>query len=285
MIRIRTTRKLNRSLQGNVVNLIFVSALAYLMLVPMLFVINNAFKPLDELFLFPPKIFVQNPTLDNFRDLLQLMGNSYVPVSRYLFNTVFITAAGTLFHVLCASVAAYVLEKHRFPGKQLFFSAVVTSLMFSAEVTGIPNFMMMSKLGLIDTHYALILPAVSAPLGLFLMKQFMAGVPDAVIEAAKIDGCGELALIFRIVMPMVRPAWLTLIIFSVQNLWNQTGGVFIRTETLKTLPFALEQIIASGIVRAGTGAAVGLILMIVPVAVFIVSQRYVLDTMSTSGLK
>src|SRR5690606_16311462 len=135
-----------------------------------------------------------------------------------------------LFHVLFASVAAYVLEKHRFPGKHLFFSVVVTSLMFSAEVTGIPNFMIMSRLGLIDTHYALILPAISAPLGLFLMKQFMAGVPDAVIEAAKIDGCGELALIFRIVMPMVRPAWLTLIIFSVQNLWNQTGGVFIRTE-------------------------------------------------------
>lgn len=271
--------------QGRLPNLLFVSVLAYVMLVPMLFVINNAFKPLDEFFLFPPKIFVQNPTLDNFRSLFQLMGNSYVPITRYFFNTVFITVVGTAIHVLFASVAAYVLEKHTFPGKVLFFSAIVTSLMFSADVTGIPNFMIMSKLGLIDTYHALILPAIAAPLGLFLMKQFMSGVPDALIEAAKIDGCGELGTIFKIVMPVVKPAWLTLIIFSTQNLWNQTGGAFIRTETLKTLPFALEQIISSGIVRAGTGAAVGLLLMIVPIAVFIISQRYVIDTMSSSGLK
>lgn len=271
--------------QRNLPNLLFVSAIAYLMLVPMLFVINNAFKPLDEFFLFPPKIFVQNPTLDNFRSLFQLAGNSYVPISRYFFNTIFITVVGTTFHVLFASVAAYVLEKHTFPGKVFFFSIIVTSLMFSADVTGIPNFMIMSRLGLIDTYYALILPAVATPLGLFLMKQFMSGVPDALIEAAKIDGCGELGIIFRIVMPVVKPAWLTLIIFSTQNLWNQTGGSFIRTETLKTLPFALEQIISSGIVRAGTGAAVGLLLMIVPIAVFILSQRYVMDTMSSSGMK
>lgn len=281
LFHVRTTR----SISGNLSNLLVLSFFSILMLVPMLYVINNAFKPIDELFVFPPRIFVQNPTLDNIRDLAAIMSNSWVPISRYLFNTVFITVMGTAFHVLFASMAAYVLEKHPLPGGKLFFALVITTLMFSTAVTSIPNFIIMSKLMLVNTYAAIIIPAIGAPLGLFLMKQFMSTVPDTIIEAAKIDGAGELRIFFTIIMPTVKPAWLTLIIFSAQTLWNSTGDIYIRSEALKPLPYALQQIMTGGVARAGAGSAVGLLLMIVPITVFIISQSSIVDTMATSGIK
>lgn len=277
--------RLTRSLSGTFINIAVLSLFSIIMLIPMLYVINNAFKPLDELFIFPPKIFVQNPTLDNIHDLVTIMGNSWVPVSRYFFNTIFITVMGTALHVLCASMAAYVLEKHPFPGAKLFFGLVITTLMFSPAITGIPNFIIMSKLKMVNTYSAVIIPAIGAPLGLFLMKQFMTTVPDTVLEAAKIDGAGEFKMFFSIVMPLVKPAWLTLIIFSAQTLWNSTGDMFIRSEALKPLPYALQQIMSGGVARAGAGSAVGLLLMIVPITVFIICQNSIVDTMATSGMK
>lgn len=240
---------------------------------------------MDELFIFPPRIFVRNPTLDNIYDLSAIMGNSWVPVSRYLFNTVLITLLGTVLHVLFASMAAYVLEKHSFPGSRTFFGLVITTLMFSPVITSIPNFVIMSKLNLVNTQAAVIIPAIGAPLGLFLMKQFMSTVPDSIIEAAKIDGASELKVFFGIIMPTVKPAWLTLIIFSTQTLWNTTGDIYIRSESLKPLSYAMQQIMSGGVARAGAGSAVGLILMIVPVTIFIISQNSIVDTMATSGIK
>lgn len=274
-----------RSASGNLANFLMLGLFSGLMLVPMLYVVNNAFKPVDELFIFPPRIFVQNPTLDNIRDLSAILGNSWVPVSRYLFNTLLITVAGTTLHVLFASMAAYVLEKYPFPGARLFFGLVITTLMFSATITSIPNFIVLSRLNLVNTLWSIIIPAIGAPLGLFLMKQFMSTVPDTVIEAARIDGTGEILLFFRIVMPMVKPAWLTLVIFSAQTLWNTTGDIYIRSESLKPLPYAMQQVMSAGVARAGAGSAVGLLLMIVPVTVFIVSQSSIVDTMATSGIK
>lgn len=277
--------RVSRSTGGNIFNIIFLSILAVIMLVPMLYVVNNAFKPLDELYLYPPKIFVQNPTLDNLRSLFGAMNNSWVPITRHLFNTLLVTLAGTAGHVILASMAAYVLEKHDFYGRNIFFNAVVISMLFSSTVTSIPNFVIMSKLGLIDSYLALIIPAFGSSLGLFLMKQFMETVPNPMLEAAKMDGAGEIVIFFKIVMPSVKPAWLTLIIFSFQSLWNSTGGVLIRSEELKPLPYALNQIVSGGYARAGAAAAVSLVLMIVPIIVFVVSQSQILDTMSTSGIK
>lgn len=277
--------RVTRSVFGNIFNIVFLTILAVFMLIPMLYVVNNAFKPLDELYLYPPKIFVQNPTVDNLRSLLSAMNNSWVPITRHLFNTLLVTIAGTAGHVILASMAAYVLEKHDFYGRRLFFNMVVISLLFSSTVTSIPNFVIMSKIGLVDNYFALIIPAFGSSLGLFLMKQFMETVPNPMLEAAKIDGAGELRIFFKIVMPSVKPAWLTLIIFSFQGLWNSTGGVLIRSEELKPLPYALNQIVSGGYARAGAAAAVSLVLMIVPIIVFIVSQSQILDTMSTSGIK
>ena len=193
--------------------------------------------------------------------------------------------AGTLLQVIFASMAAYVLEKHHFYGKNVFFGLVTLTLMFSPTVTTIPNFIIMSNLGLIDTYSALIIPTIGSSMGVFLMKQFMGNVHDAILEAAKIDGAGEVRIFFRIVMPSVKSAWLTLIIFAVQSLWNSTGGVVIRSEELKPLSYALSQIAAGGIARAGASAAVSVVMMIVPIVIFIITQSNILDTMATSGIK
>lgn len=278
-------RQPNRSKAGDLGVYLILIAFGAFMVLPLVYVVANAFKPLDELFLYPPKFFVSNPTVDNFADLFVLMGTSTVPFSRYVFNTVFITAAGTLGHLLVGSMAAYVLAKYDFPGGKMFFSLVVTALMFSNQVTQIPNYLVMSKLGWVDTYLAVIVPAFAMPMGLFLMKQFMEGIPMALIEAAKIDGASEFRIYATIIMPMVKPAWLTVTIFSVQNLWNTTASNFIYSEQLKTLPYALSQITSSGIARAGVGSAVSLFLMIVPITIFVLAESNIIETMASSGIK
>ncbi len=278
-------RKPNRSIAGDIGIYIMLILFGLFMALPLVYAINNAFKPLDEIFRYPPKFFVQNPTLDNFQDLFVIMGKSWVPFSRYLFNTVFITAAGTAGQLLIASMGAYVLAKYDFPGSKGFFKIVVVALMFSGHVTAIPNYLVMTWLGWVDTYWAVIIPAFASPMGLFLMKQFMEGIPDSLMEAAKIDGAKEWKIFTNIVMPNVKPAWLTLIIFSVQALWNTTGNNFIYSEELKTLPYALRQIVNGGAKRAGVGSAVTLIMMIVPITIFIFSESNIIETMATSGLK
>ncbi|GIO13252.1 ABC transporter permease [Cohnella xylanilytica] len=278
-------KRLNRSFMGDLFLALFLAAFAAFMVVPLVFTVSNALKPLNELFLFPPTLLVRHPTLTNFADLFHLMSNSWVPFSRYIFNTVFITAAGTVGHVLFASAAAYPLAKHRFPGSRVLFSIVVLSLMFSPKVTNIPNYVIMSWLGWIDSYAAIIVPAFAASLGLYLMKQFMEQIPDALLEAAKIDGASEYRIFFQIIMPLVKPAWLTLVILSFQSLWGTSGGSFIYSEQLKPLPYALGQIIQGGIVRAGPGAAVSMFMMIVPITIFIVSQSSIIQTMTSSGMK
>lgn len=278
-------RKPNRSKVGDLGIYIMLAFFGLIMVLPLVYAISNAFKPLDELFVYPPKFLVQKPTLDNFQDLFVIMGKSWVPFSRYIFNTVFITAAGTAGHLLFASMGAYVLAKYKFPGSKAFFNTVVVALMFSGYVTAIPNYLVMTQLGWVDTYLAVIVPAFAAPMGLFLMKQFMEGIPDALIEAAKIDGAKEWRIYTRIVMPMVKPAWLTLVIFSVQALWNNKASNFIYSEQLKTLPYALQQIINGGVARAGVGSAVVLFMMIVPITIFIFAESNIIETMASSGIK
>ncbi len=278
-------RKPNRSFWGDLGIYLLMAVFAVAMAFPLVFSIASSLKPLDELFRFPPRVFAQHVTLDNFSDLFVTMGQSYVPFSRYLTNTVFITFIGTFGHVIIASMAAFVLAKYDFPGGKTFFSIVVTALMFSGYVTGIPNYVIMSRLGMIDTYWAIILPAFAAPIGLFLMKQFMEGLPTALIEAAHLDGAGEFRIFWSIVMPNVKPAWLTIIIFSVQGLWNTNAATVIYTEKQKTLVYALQQIQAGGIARTGQAAAVTVIVMLVPIIIFILSQSRILETMASSGLK
>jgi len=283
--RIVKRRKPNRSIVGDIFLYLFLALVAVVMVLPLVFAVSSALKPLDELFMFPPKFFAQNPTGDNFSDLFVTMGKSWVTFPRYVFNTVFITFVGTLGHLVIASMGAFVLAKYEFPGGNTFFKLVTVAMMFNGYVTTIPNYVIMNKLGLIDTYWAVIIPAFAAPIGLFLMKQFMEGIPGALIEAAKIDGANEWKVFANIIMPNVKPAWLTLIIFSVQRLWNDRAGTFIYSEEKKTLVYALQQVQSGGIARAGQGAAVTVVTMVVPIAIFIMAQSQILETMASSGLK
>ena len=220
MKNILSAKKVNRSTGGNTVTMFFLILFSAFMLIPMIFVVSNAFKPMDELFIYPPKMFPQHPTLENFSDMITILSQSWVPFTRYLFNTVFVTVVGTVGHLFVASMAAYTLAKHSFPGKKLMFEVVVLSLMFSGAVTSLPTYIIMSKVGLLDNMLSIILPSIQSSLGLYLMKQFMEGIPDTILEAARIDGKSEVGIYWRIAMPMVKPAWLTLIILMIQSLWN-----------------------------------------------------------------
>jgi len=278
-------KKVNRSWYGTLALFLFIGLVGAFMALPLIYTINNAFKPLDEIFLFPPRFFVRNPTTNNFVDLVHLMADSWVPFSRYIFNTFFITIVGTAGHIIFSAAAAYPLAKQKFPGKAILFNIVVLALMFSPHVTAIPNYMTMSVLGWVDTYMAIIVPAFAFPLGLYLMKQFMEQIPDSLLESARMDGASEYRIFWKIVMPLVKPAWLTLMILLFQQLWGTDGGQFIYSEELKTMNYAMGQIIQGGIARAGAAAAVAFLLMSVPITVFLFSQASIIQTMATSGMK
>ena len=280
-----TRRHPNRSIGGDIVIYLLLALVAVAMVFPLVFLIGSSLKPLDELFRFPPPVWPSHPTMDNFSDLFVTMGQSWVPFSRYLVNTIIITVVGTFGHLVVAGMAAFVLSKYEFPGGRLFFTLATTFLMFTGVVTDIPNYLILSRLGLVDTYWALILPACAAPIGLFLMKQFMEGLPTALIEAATIDGASRIRVFWSIVMPNVKPAWLTMIIFSVQALWNNRAATIIYSEAKKPLVYALQQIQAGGVARTGQMAAANVIIVAVPILIFVFSQSRILETMASSGIK
>ncbi len=279
-------KRLNRSLGGDVTMFLLMAVLGLFSVLPILLSVLQSFKPLNEFFLYPPRFFVTNPTMDNYKQLFVLMSGTWVPMTRYIFNTVFITAAGTIGNIVVCSLAAYPIARHRdMPGSQQMFRLVVVALMFNSVVTDVVNYMTMSFLQWINSYWAIIVPAWGSALGLFIMKQFIEQIPDSLTEAAHIDGAGDYRIFWHIIMPNVRPAWLTVGIFAFIGLWNGTHTTYVYSEELKSLPYALNQIVAGGISRAGTSAAVAVVLMVVPVIFFIFSQDRIVETMATSGMK
>lgn len=278
-------KKINRSIGGDICIFLVLAIVGIFMALPFVYAIVQSLKPLEEIFLFPPRFFVRNPTFDNFFQLSQLTNNLWVPFSRYIFNSFFITIVSTVFHVIFASMAAYPLAKQNVPGGKIIFAIITMALLFNASVTMLPQYIIMSKMSMINTVWALIIPPIGAPLGLFLMKQFMEQIDKAIIEAGKIDGASTFRVFWNIVMPNVKPAWLTLVIFSFQASWNREGLEFIYDENLKVLPTILKQISSSGMARAGVGSAAAVLLMIPPIVTFLVVQSNVLETMSHSGIK
>ena len=283
--RSKKKKRINRSAAGDISLFTLLCIFGIVSILPLVLTVCNAFKPLDELYLYPPKFFVKNPTLDNFYDLGVALGTSLVPFSRYFFNTVFVTLAGTIGHVFIASMCAYPLAKFNVPGGKFFFGLVVLSMMFPSSVTAIPHYIIFNYLGMINSLTSLIIPAFTYSLGLFLMKQFMEQIPTSLIEAAKIDGAGEFKIYVSIVMPLVKPATMTLVILLFQSLWATSGEQYIYSEDLKLLSYALSQITQSGAARTGTASAVSLIMILVPILVFVISQSNVMETMASSGMK
>ena len=289
MAKLRTRKHkvvLARSAGGDAGISVILVILGAFMFLPMVYVVMQSLKPLDELWMYPPRFYVMSPTLKNFKDLFTLMNISWVPFSRYIFNTVLVSVAGTAGHLFLASLAAYALAKIKFPGRDLMFQTVQMSLMFNATVTAITSFILMSALHWLDTYWALIVPAWCSSLGLYLMKQFMdTNVNDSVLESARLDGAKELKIFWVIAMPMVKPAWLTLIIYSFQGLWNAGASMYIYSEQYKSFNYAIGQITAGGIKRAGASAASQVIMMLVPIIIFIISQSNIIETMGSSGMK
>ena len=280
LFRFKRLRRGGRSRVGNAALFVVMIALSVLMIAPLVYSVINSFKPLDELFAYPPRFFVVRPTMENYSMLFKLVANMRVPFSRYLFNSAFITALTTVASVVIASMAAYPLAKYKLRLGWLF-DLVVLTLLFNGTVLALPQYVIMARLHLINTMLVYIIPNLAAPLGLFLMKQFMERIPMPLIESARIDGATH----FRIVMPQVKPAWMTLTLFTFQSVWAQQPLNMVFDENLKLLNMAFTNVIAAGISRMGPSMASAVVLMLPLIVVFLVTQSNVIETMSASGIK
>lgn len=276
-----------RSRGGNFLVALVLIITGAVLVLPLVYAVVNALKPFDELFIYPPRLYVVNPTMDNFTDLLAMCSNTWVPFTKYVFNSLFTTVVSTVLMVIISSMCAFPLAKNTFPGKKMIFGTVVTALLFVPAVTFLPQYLIIAKLWMIDTYWALILPVLGTTLGVFLMKQFMEPIPAALLEAARIDGYTEFGILFKIVLPNVKPAWMTLVFFTFQSVWNSTASSqFVFKENLRTLPILMSQIVSSGtIARAGVGSASAVVLMIPPIILFIIGQGSVVQTMASAGIK
>ena len=285
MRRIRIHKQLNRSHFGNFMVFFMLVAVGIFMGLPLYYNIIQSFKPVEERFIFPPRFYVVNPTSVNYTQLFQLVSDLTVPFSRYLFNSVFVSIATTSIGVIIGAMAAYPFAKKKFPGKEGLWKLIMLTLLFSGGVTALPSYIIQAKLGLLNTYWVLILPSLASTLHMFLLRQFMLQIPDSLLDAAKIDGASDMKIFLSIVMPNVKPAWMTVMVLSFTSIWNAGSGGVIFKEELKLLPTALGQISAGGIARSGASAAAGVLLMIPPIVSFVLTQSKMLQTMAHSGIK
>lgn len=263
--------------------------MSLIMVLPIVYIVNHAFKPLEELFAYPPKFFVTNPSLTNFFKLVNATATSTVPFSRYLFNSIFVTVCVLGFTLFFTTMAAFALSKMQFKGKKFLLAANDIGLMFVGLALQIPRYLIVDKLGMHNTYFAHILPIVVLPVGLLLLKQFVDGVPSALIEAAHIDGAGEMKTYFSIILPLVKPAMATVSILMFQEVWNnvETSSLYMDTDVLQTFAFYMQTLSSNTNSVAGQGlAAAATLIMFVPnVVLFVIMQSRVMSTMATSGIK
>lgn len=271
---------------GGRVIVVCLTLLGLLFFLPLVYLVCTAFKPPEELFLYPPRFFVSNPTLDNFRQLSMVTANSLVPFTRYLFNTVLITVAYIFCLVWVTTMACYPLSKHNFPGKNGLFKLVTTSLMFIASAAGIPAYLIITRLHIDNTYLVYILPGLANSTCLFLMKQFMDQVPNEIFEAGKIDGATEWQLYTKIALPLLKNAQATVVILTFGGIWNEsaTSTTYIYKEQLRTLGFFMSTI-GGGIARQGVAGVTALIMTLPSIIIFVIQQSRVMDTMAHSGIK
>ena len=280
-----SNKQAGRKIGGTIAIFAFLTILGLFMLFPIYLTIVMSIKPVEELFIYPPKLYVMRPTLLNFSDMFSAMSQNRVPFSRYVFNSIAVTLSVTVLQCIFASMAAFVLAKCRFPGSKFINSIIVIALLYQSNVIYIMQYIVMARLGLIDNPLALILPSVASPMGLFLMRQSIGQIPDAMIEAAKVDGAGLFRICWQIVMPNQKPALMTLIIFAFHAAWNIQTGTVVFQEQYKTLTTVATQAAASGLARAGVASAVSVFVLIPPIVVFMLAQRQVIETMAHSGIK
>ena len=285
MKRIRIHKKLNRSHFGNFMIFFMLVLIGIFMGLPLYYNVIQSLKPVEERFIFPPRFYVVNPTGVNYSQLFQLVSDLTVPFSRYLFNSVFISIVSTGVGCLIGAMAAYPFAKKKFPGKNGLWKLIMMTLLFSGGVTGLPAYIIKAKLGLLNTYWVLILPTLASTLHMFLLRQFMLQIPDSLLDAAKLDGANDFMIFMNVIMPNVKPAWMTVMVLSFTSIWNTGSAGVIFKEELKLLPTALSQIAAGGIARSGASAAASVLLMIPPIVSFVLTQSKMLQTMAHSGIK
>lgn len=279
-------KRYTRSKVGNFFYILFLVAFGAFSVLPLFYSVATSFKPLDELMIFPPRFFVTRPTFANYLALPGLLSNLRVPLSRYLFNSVFVAVFTTFLYVVIATMAAFVLARSEIKGKNVIFTLVQFALLFNAYTLGIPRYLIYSYTRMIDTYWVMILPHIASTMGVFLMKQYMEGaVPVALLEAARIDGAGPFRIFWQIVVPIVKPCLLTLTLFGFRDVWASIPDGTVFSETLKTLPTIMSQITSGGIARAGSAMAVTVIMMLPPIFVYLISQSSVRESMSSAGIK
>jgi len=265
--------------------------LAIIMLLPLVYIINHAFKPLDELFAFPPRFFVQKPTFDNFIRLFKAGSTTVIPMSVYLLNSIVVTIVTVFLNLVITVCAAYALSKKKYKFTGRLVSINQTALMFCGTVVAIPTYLVISRIGLMNTFLANILPLIAMPVGLFLVKQFMDQVPNDLIEAAKVEGAGDLRIIKDIIIPIVKPSLATVGILTFQAVWNNTStsSLYITKEKLKTFAYYLNTLTMSTagntIVGVGMQAASTVIIFLPNLIIFLILQSQVMSTMAYSGIK
>lgn len=280
------SKKYTRSKAGNTVYVVILLGLGLFSILPLVYCVATSFKPLDELMIFPPRFFVNRPTFQNYLALPGLLSNLRVPLSRYIFNSFFVAIITTFLYVVVSTLAAFVLTKSPLKSKKKIFIIVQYALLFNTYTLAIPQYLIFSYMGVIDTYWAYILPHIATTMGVFLMKQYMEGsVPDAIMEAAKIDGASPYKIFAQIIVPMVKPCIMTLTLFGFRDVWAALPNGTIFNESLKTLPAIMSQINAGGIARSGSAMAVTVIMMIPPMAVYMISQSNVLESMNSAGIK
>lgn len=280
------TRRFTRSKVGNFFYITFLVAFGAFSVLPLVYSIVTSFKPLDEILVFPPRFFVQRPTLQNYLVLPDLLSNLKIPITRYLFNSIFVSLVSTLLYVFSSSLAAFALCKSKLKYKYVIFTLIQFALLFNSYTLSIPQYLVFSKLQIIDTYWVMILPHLASTMGVFLMKQYMEGsVPNALLEAAKIDGASIPHIFFRIVFPIIKPCWMTLMLFGFRDVWAAVPPSTIFSEQLKTLPTIMSQITSSGIARTGSATAVSVIMMIPPILMYFFTQSNVLESMNQAGIK
>jgi ABC-type glycerol-3-phosphate transport system permease component len=267
----------------------YIIPMAIVMGLPIVYIINHAFKPIGELFLFPPRFFVRQPTLVNFTRLFEATAVSGIPASRYIYNSALVTVLVVILSVVIGSMSAFAFAKLQFKGRDILFTVNTLALMFVGTAVAIPSYLVVDNLGLIDTYLAHVLPLIAMPVGMFLLTQFIGQIPDSLIEAARIDGAGNLYVYRRIILPLIRPAIATIAILAFQGVWNNAGTstMFINNEALRTLAFFMGTLTSAATVVAGQGmaAAAGLIMFLPNLILFIILQSKVINTMAFSGLK
>lgn len=275
--------------KGQIKIMLVILPLVIFMALPLVFIANHAFKPMDELFAFPPTFFVKNATLENFTKLIKFSRTAGIPMSRYVFNSILVTLLTVGLSLLFTTMAAFALSKLKFKGRNLMMTINQVALMFVATAVLIPRYIVITNLGMIDSIWAHILPLIAYPVALFLVKQFVEQVPDSLLEAAYIDGATDMVVYRKLILPMIKPAIATAAILVFQQVWTnmETSNYYINDDGMKTLTFYMNSLVNANNTVSGQGmaAAATLILFVPNLVLFIILQNNVMNTMAHSGIK